>query len=57
MLFVLKKECFVSNKFYFQQEVKNEFGASYYYFIINSKKFLQRRIGIPCCPSDRQIKR
>jgi hypothetical protein len=38
MLFVLKKECFVSNKFYFQQEVKNEFGASYYYFVINSKK-------------------
>jgi hypothetical protein len=35
MLFVLKKECFVSNKFYFQQEVKNELGAIYTYFFIN----------------------
>jgi len=35
-LFNLKKECFVLNKFYFQQEVKNEFGAIYTYFFINS---------------------
>ena len=38
MLFVSKKECFVSKKFYFQQEVKNDIRASYYYFVINKKK-------------------